>query len=466
MQVASLWWQKRHAGPPPSCEPGSLRRSLALDIARLDAKINAQLNAILHHPRFQALEASWRGLKYLTDGLPDGHQVRLRALNLSWSELTRDCARAIEFDQSQLFRKIYSEEFDLSGGEPYGVLLADYEIREQPADDYPYNDISTLGTLSHIAAAAFAPLIIGVHPTLFGIDRFANLEMPIDLADSFRGPRHTAWQSLRDSEDSRFLGLVLPRVLRRRPYHDDCRRADGFGFREDAGGESADRYLWGTAVYALGSVVARCFAQSGWMADIRGVRLPAEEAGLVTGLATDSFATDRYGLIPKYPTDVLITDNQERELSELGFIPLCVCRGTPWAAFYSNASMQRSQTYTHDAANQNARISTSLQYLLCASRFSHYIKIMMRDKIGSLVTAERCQDYLQSWLHSYTVGNDDASHEMRMKYPLREARVEVREQLDKPGHFFCVMHLRPHLQLDHLASSIRLVTQVASVQPT
>lgn len=463
IRALTLWLASGQEGSAPPTRESLLRR-LAVDIAYLDKLLNAQLNAILHHPRFQQLEASWRGLQFLATRAEDAERTRIRVLSISWAEVTRDISRAIEFDQCQLFRKVYNEEFGTAGGQPYGVLLADYEIHHRPKPDRPHDDIVTLQGLSHIAAAAFAPLVIGTHPTVFGLDSFAGLEMPLNLSDTFRGEEYVKWRSLRDSDDSRFVGLALPRTLMRLPYPDDSGRSDGFRFREDVRGPGHGRYLWGTSVYAFGSVLMRCFSASGWLAEIRGVHQGLEEGGLVSGLATEWFPTNPAGAVPKYPTDVLITDAQEKELTDLGFIPLCACKDTPWAAFYSSASIQQPKTYDRLTANVNARLSATLQYMLCASRFSHYLKVMARDKIGAFISAETCQDFLQNWLRKYCTASDDASPEIRSKYPLREGRVEVREQPGRPGNYFCVMHLQPHFQLDQIAASVKLVTELTTAQ--
>ncbi|MGA7802249.1 MAG: type VI secretion system contractile sheath large subunit [Gammaproteobacteria bacterium] len=465
VRALTLWLASHHGSSVPASRE-SLLQQLATDVAHLDSLINAQLNAILHHPRFQQLEASWRGLQFLTAKAEDAERVNIRILSLSWAEATRDISRAIEFDQSQLFRKIYNEEFGLAGGKPYGVLLADYEIHHRPKPDWPHDDIATLQGLSHIAAAAFTPLIVGVDPTVFGLDRFAGLEMPFDLSDTFRGEEYTKWRAFRDTDDARFVGLTLPRTLMRLPYADGVGRSDGFRFREDVRGPDSSRYLWGTAVYAFGSVLVRAFSESGWLADIQGVHRGREDGGLVTGLATEWFATNRVGAVPKYTTDVLITDAQEKELTDLGFIPLCACKDTGWAAFYSNSSAHSPKAYDRVAATVNARLSAGLQYIFCASRFSHYVKVMARDKVGSFLSAEDCQSYLQNWLHKYCTASEDASIDLKAKYPLREGRVEVRERPGSPGSYFCIMHLKPHFQLDQVATSVKLVTELAPAERT
>jgi type VI secretion system protein ImpD len=279
------------------------------DIAELDVKLTDQLNAILHHPKFQQLEASWRGLRYLTDQAAGLRDVKLRVLNLSWLELSRDLQRAIEFDQSQFFSKVYSEEFGSPGGEPFGVILGDYEVSHRVSPDHPH-DLDALESLAHVAAAAFAPMIMGAHPTLFGLDDYAALGTPLNLPRTFQQLEYLRWHRIRDTEDARFVGLVLPHVLMLLPYQDEELRSTGFRFSEQVAGPDNRDYLWGSAVYALGAVLLREFAQSGWLAAIQGVERGVEAGGLVTGLPQHDFGTDVQNLVPKYSTDVMITDRE------------------------------------------------------------------------------------------------------------------------------------------------------------
>jgi type VI secretion system ImpC/EvpB family protein len=448
---------------------------LSRDVARIDALISDQLNAILHHRQFQKLEASWRGLQFLVDGLPEGDSIKIRILNITWRELTQDQDRALEFDQSQLFRKVYESEFGHPGGEPFGVLLGDYEIHHRPGPDHPFaGDVETLGKIGSVAAAAFAPFIAGVHPSFFGLDHYSELERPLNLPRTFEQLEYLKWRALRQAEDSRFVGLVLPRVLIRLPYGPRGSLDAGIGFREDVGGEDRSNYLWASAVYAFGSILLRAFAASGWLADIRGVRqgkgeggkrICLEDAGLVTGLPVHWFLTDRNGLASKCSTEVIITDEQEKGLGDLGFIPLCHCHDTEYAAFYACPSIQKPTVYDDDTATANARISAMLQYMLCVSRFSHYIKVISRDKIGGMTGPEEVEDYLRQWLRNYITANDSGGPEIKAKYPLREAKVQVRERRDQPGTYQCVIHLRPHYQLEQMRTSLRLSTELVPGRP-
>nr|MDQ2695326.1 type VI secretion system contractile sheath large subunit [Pseudomonadota bacterium] len=359
-------------------------------IARLDALLERQVNAILHHPRFQHLEAAWRGLDYLTRQAAGAENVKVRVLNAGWRELARDLEGAIEFDQSQLFIKVYSEQFGMPGGEPFGLLVGDYAIRHRPAD------MAALGGVAQVAAAAFAPFVAAAHPAFFALDSFQELSLPLDLAALFRhqAAEYLAWQSLRQSADSRFVGLTLPRILLRLPYADDGARDQPFRFVEDVTAADGGGYLWGNAAYAFAAVAIQAFAASGWLADLRGVHrdersaAPVAGGGLVGGLAAADFATDRPGLAPRYATEVFIGDYREKELSELGFIPLCHCQDTPWPAFYSSPSVQApAQSHDSPAARANARLSAMLHYILCAARFAHYLKIIGREKVGAFARA-------------------------------------------------------------------------------
>lgn len=445
-------------------DKAALARLLNRDVARIDAVLNRQVNCIIHHPRFQKLEASWCGLRYLVNQVDEESNAKVRVLNVGWQALARDFDKAIEFDQSQLFRKIYNEEFGISGGEPVSVLLGDYEVRPRPEADHPIDDIATLQSLSQVAAAAFCPFITSAHPAMFGLNQFGELQRPMNLERIFQQPEYLKWRRLRESDDSRFLGLAMPRVLMRVPYENSTPRADGFSFREDVAAPDASRYLWGNAVYAYGAVLLRAFAQSHWLADVRGVRRDLEEGGLVTGLPVHSFSTERKGITPKYSTDVSISDAQEHELSDLGFLPLCPCKDSEFSAFYSSSSIQRPQTYDRRDATANAKVSAMLQYMLCASRVAHYLKVIGREKVGSFYEAEQCQDFINSWLQQYVTQDDDAEADVKAMFPLREAQVQVREQPGKPGCYFCVIQLQPHYQLDEMATSIQLTTELAPAE--
>jgi type VI secretion system ImpC/EvpB family protein len=439
-------------------------QSLNRDVATLDRLLTEQLNAILHHPAFQKLESSWRGLHYLVDRAVDCENVKIRLLSVSWKELARDIEYAIEFDQSQLFHRIYDDEFGSPGGEPFGVLLGDFAIRPQPCAEHPFDDITTLTGISHVAAAAFAPFVASVHPAMFGLDEFTDLEQPLNLAKTFQQLDYLKWKAFRETEDSRFVGLALPQILLRLPYEDDGSRVDGFCFHESATSPGRENYLWGNAVYAFGAVLIRAFGEFGWLSNIRGVERDVLGAGVVDGLPVPSFATDSPGVACKCSTNVIVTDAQEQELAELGFMPLCHCKDTEFSVFYTTPSVQAPRRYDEPAATLNARFSAMLQYILCVSRFAHYLKVLARDKVGSFIEAEQCEDYLHRWLMQYVAADSEASPQTKAEYPLREASVRVRAHPDKPGSYLCVAHLWPHSQFDELSVAIRVTTELSPTQ--
>ena len=459
-------WLLAAPGAAPS-GPGALGRRIRCDMAAIDAAISRQVNTVIHTPRFQRLEASWRGLQYLVRQAGTAPDVKIKVLNAGWRELARDAQRAAEFDQSQLFRKVYENEFGMSGGEPFGVLLGDYEIRHTQDAGHPVDDMATLSMIAQVAAASFAPFIAAASPALFGIKSFSLLERPMNLARIFDEVEYARWRELRAAEDARFVGLTLPRVLMRLPYgwHDTCEA--GFIFREDVGepgggregGGDADGYLWGNACYAFGAVLIRAFAQCGWFAEIRGVRRDMDDGGLVTGLPLHAFGTDRSGLAFKSSTDLVIDDQLEKELSGLGFIPLCQLKDVEDCAFFSTGSIQRPKDYREQAPTVSARISAMLQYMFCVSRFAHYVKIRMRDKIGSLADAREVEDSLSEWIHGYVAPDADAAPAVRARFPLREARIQVTARPDKQGIYQCVMHLLPHSQLDAVTATVTLRTE-------
>jgi type VI secretion system ImpC/EvpB family protein len=453
-------WLGRSTISREGLTPPQLARCLNRDIARLDALLSEQVNAILHHPHLQRLETSWRGLHYLVRQVPEGENIKVRVLNISWRELVRDLERSLEFDQSQLFRQVYSSEFGTPGGEPFGVLLGDYEIRPRPGLGHPTDDVAALAAISAVAAAAFAPFLAAAHPSLLDLEAFAELERPGNLARTFEQPEYVKWRAFRRTEDARFVGLTLPRVLMRLPYPDCAPRVDGFRFCEEVEKPDRSQYLWGNAVYAFGAVLIRTFAQSGWLATIRGVPPVEEGGGLVTGLPIPACDTDQAGVAPRCSTDVVITDAQDKALGELGFLPLCHCQDTEWAAFHGSQSVQQPALYDETAATVNARLSAMLPYVFCVARVAHYLKVISRDKLGSFAGPADCEAYLGRWLSRYTNSNEKASLEMRARYPLREARVRVRERPDKPGQYLCVAHLRPHFQLDQMMSAVKLVTEL------
>lgn len=427
-----------------------LEATISARIADIDRLLSAQLNTIMHAPEFQKLEGSWRGLHYLVMQSETSVMLKLRVLNISKKELGKDLEKAAEFDQSALFKKVYEEEYGTFGGAPYGALVGDYEFGRHP------QDIALLEKISNVAAAAHAPFLSAADPGLMGLESFTDLPNPRDLAKKFETPDYAKWKSFRESDDSRYVGLALPRVLMRLPYGPDTVPVETFNFKEDVDGTDHSKYLWGNAAYAMASRLTDSFAKYGWCATIRGV----EGGGKVEGLPTHTFSTDDGEIAMKCPTEIAITDRREKELSDLGFMPLVHCKGTDFAAFFGAQSCQKSKKYDTDAANANARLSTQMQYLLAMSRFAHYLKAIMRDKIGSFMTRKECEDYLNRWISKYVVSSEDAGMELKAKHPLKEARVEVAEVPGKPGCYRAVCFLKPHFQLDELTVSLRLVADL------
>lgn len=443
-----------------------LSRRLNRDVAAIDALVNAQLNALLHAPEFQRLEASWRGLSYLVEraDFEDDPAIKIRVLNASWRDLERDFERAIEFDQSQLFRKVYESEFGSPGGEPFGALIADYEVNPRVTREHPHDDLRIVDSLAGVAAAAFCPIILNASPAIFGLDDFSRLEQRLDHERTFEGVEYTKWKSLRSKEDARFIGLTLPRVLMRTPYEDSGHRVDGFRFHEEVRGPDRSKYLWGGANYAFGAVLIRAFSQAGWLADIRGARRGIEGGGLATDLPRHSFAADQRGIVMKSSADVIVTESLEKQLSDLGFIPLCESKDTEHSVFYSNQSLQKPARYDRDAATTNAQMSAMLQYMLCVSRFAHYVKVLGRDKLGAFTDYEELEKILQNWIVQYVTSDGEATPATKARYPLRDAEVRVEPTPGKPGSYRCLMRLNPHYELDQLQASVRVVAELTPLR--
>ncbi|HAA72239.1 MAG TPA: type VI secretion system contractile sheath large subunit [Planctomycetaceae bacterium] len=443
-----------------------LVRLLNRDVARIDQLVNSQLNAILHAPAFQRLEASWRGLVYLTEqaaGEEEG-PLKVKVLHATWRELERDFERATEFDQSQLFQKIYEQEFGTAGGEPYGLLIGDYEVHPQPTATHPHVDLDVLSGISQVAAAAFCPFIANTHPSFLGLDDFSGIQQPLDFSETFEQVEWIKWRAMRQREEARFVGLTLPHILMRTPYEDEGTRIDQFCFREQT--DRREDYLWGGAAFAYGAVVLRAFARAGWLADIRGVRRGLDGGGLVTGLENHSFSTDLSGLALKSSTDVMITDEREKKLADLGFLPLCHCQDTQYAAFYSSQSIQKPQVFDESVATINSQISAMLSYMLCVSRFGHYIKVLGREKIGSFQEAADFERFLEDWIIQFVTSDDEAGPDVKARFPLREASVNVRSNPGKPGSFQCHLHLVPHYELDQLQARVSLVAELTPAART
>lgn len=387
----------------------NLSATIDARVAELDRLISSQLSAVMHAAEFQRLESTWRGLDYLVKESNTGSTIKIKALHAPKRDLVRDFKNATEFDQSALFKKVYEEEFGTFGGSPFGVLVGDYEISRQPEDQY------FIEQMSHVAAAAHAPFIASAAPELLGLESFADLGKPRDLGKVFDTVEYAKWKSFRDSE-----------------------------------------YLWCNASWAFAARLTAAFDDFGWCAAIRGV----EGGGLVEDLPTHTFKTDDGEIALKCPTEIAITDRREKELSDLGFIPLVHCKNSDYAAFFAAQSVQKPKKYSTDSANANAVLSAQLQYIFSVSRIAHYLKAMMRDKIGSFASAQNVETFLNRWISQYVLLDDDATQEQKAQFPLREASVQVSEIPGKPGAYRSVAFLRPHFQLDELSISLRLVADL------
>lgn len=443
----------------------ALMGAIDRDLAFIDDILTDQLNAVLHHKRFLQIEASWRGLQYLCKSAASASKVMVKVLNVSWDEIARDFQRAVDFDQSFLFRRVYNDEFGMPGGKPYGVLLCDFEVRHRLYEDHQIDDVTVLNGLASVAAAAFAPAVLSASPALLGLQSFAELDRQPNLRGLFREPEYVRYERLRALDESRFVGLVLPRVLMREPRVGETVPGLPFRYREDARGLAMEELCWGSAVYAFGEVLVRAFDLYGWFADICGTRRDTIDCGLVTGVAAAPTETDAPGIINRFGCEVAIPGHIEQDLSQLGLINLNVCKDTSYLAFHSGPSIQSVRQQGSSVAQMNGRLSSMLRYILCVSRFAQHVKVQVRDRVGSYITADACERDLQSWILGYCLGNDDAPPDMKARFPLREARIEVREIPGRPGSFACVMHLRPHFHLDRVFTTFKLITDIALVTP-
>jgi len=419
-------------------------------IAAIDQALSNQLNEIMHAEPFQKLEAAWRGLKYFVFQTETSTMLKIKVFNISKTDLLKDLRKASEFDQSAMFKKVHDEGYGVLGGAPFGALVGDYEFGRHP------DDMEMLEKMSNVASAAHAPFLSATSPKMFNWESFTELAGPRDLAKIFDNDAYIRWKSFRESEDSRYVGLVLPHVLARLPYGKETAPVEAFDFEENVDGTDHSKYLWANAAYAFATRLTDAFARYEWCAAIRGV----EGGGLVEGLPAHTFTTDDGDIAVKCPTEIAITDRRENEFSKLGFIPLCYYKGTDRAAFLAAQSCQKPTVYLSDDANANARLSAQLQYIFAVSRFAHYLKAMMRDKIGSFMSREQCELFLNQWIANYVLLDDLASQEQKAKFPLREARIEVTEIAGKPGAYNAVAYLRPHFQLDELTVSLRLVAKL------
>ena len=419
-------------------------------VAETDRALGAQLDVILHSPGYQRLEATWRGLFYLVTRSETGAMLKLRVLNASKKDLLDDLTKAVEFDQSGLFKMIYEAEYGTYGGLPFSMLMGDYEFGRHP------DDTALLFKIAEVAAAGHAPFIASAYAKLFDLAAFDELAKPRDLQKIFESVELSTWRSFRDSEDSRYVTLALPRVLLRLPYGPDTAPCDGINYKEDVGVNDTGKFLWGNAAFILAERITNAFSLYGWTAAIRGV----EGGGLVEGLPVYTYESDQGDVTMICPTQVAITDRREKELNDLGFMSICHCKGTNKAAFFGGQSTNLPKKYLSDLANANAQISAMLPYVLSASRFAHYIKVIMREKIGSFLTRAGVEVYLNSWISQYVLLDDGATQDVKASFPLSAAKISVTDVPGRPGSYKATLFLRPHFQLEELTTSIRLVAEL------
>ena len=426
-------------------------------IAAIDQKMSAQINAIVHHPDFQQLESAWRGLHHLVNNTETDEMLKIRVMNISKKEVHKTLRKfkGTAWDQSPIFKKLYEEEFGQLGGEPYGALVGDYYF------DHSAPDVEMLGEMSKIAAAIHAPFISGTAPSLFQMESWQELSNPRDLTKIFTTPEYASWRSLRESEDARYVGLTMPRFLARRPYGAKTNPVEEFNFEEDTAGADSNKYTWANAAYAMAVNINRSFKLYGWCSRIRGI----ESGGSVEGLPTHAFPTDDGGVDMKCPTEIAISDRREAELAKNGFMPLIHKKNSDFAAFIGAQSLQKPGTYDDPDATANANLAARLPYLFATCRFAHYLKCIVRDKIGSFKERDDMQTWLQGWILQYVDGDPKhSSEETKSRKPLAAAEVVVEEVEGNPGYYTSKFFLRPHYQLEGLTVSLRLTSKLPSAK--
>ena len=419
-------------------------------VAEIDKILSDQLNAIMHDENFQALEASWRGLHDMVFGTETGPRLKLRLMNVTKKELLKDLETAVDHDMSALFKKIYEEEYGTFGGNPFSLLIGDYQFGRHPQDQ------ALLQRMSKVAAASHAPFIAAASPAMFDMKSFTELGVPRDLSKIFESAELATWRGFRESEDSRYVALVLPSYAARLPYGAKTIPVEEFNFEEDVDGTNHNKYLWANSAYQLGLRITGAFANYGWTTAIRGV----EGGGKVEALTAHALKTDEGDVLLKCPTEVSITDRREKELNDLGFISIVNAKGSDYAAFFGGQTTNKPKVYNKDNANASAELSSRLPYVLAASRFAHYIKVIMRDKVGSFQTRGGVEEYLNNWIADYVLLNDAAPQAMKARFPLSEARIDVTDVAGKPGVYNATVFLKPHFQMEGLTASIRLVAEL------
>lgn len=423
-------------------------------VSAIDKKLTEQINHVLHNEEFRKLEATWRGLDYLVNNTETDEKLKLRVLNISKNELgkTIKAFKGTAWDQSPLFKKFYEEEFGTAGGEPIGCIIGDYFF------DHSAPDLAILSGMSQIAAAAHAPFLTSIKPTLFNIESWQELANPRDLTKIFSSPEYAAWKAFRKTEDAKYVGFVMPRTLARLPYNEKDNPVEEFSFTEDTAGAVDDRFVWSNAAYAMGVNINKAFKLYGWCTAIRGV----EGGGMVSGLPVYTFKTDDGGVAMKCPTEIAITDRREAELSKNGFLPLIHWKNTNYAAFIGAQSAYEPTVYDDPDATANANLSARLPYMFAMSRFAHYLKCMVRDKIGSFASRDDIQKFLGNWINNYVTLDPNATQSIKARFPLSAAEIKVEEDPSNPGYYKATFYLKPHYQLEGLTVSLRLVTKLPS----
>jgi type VI secretion system protein ImpC len=425
-------------------------------IGEIDNMLSEQINLIMHHENFQKLESAWRGLHYLVSNTETDEMLQLRVMNITKQELHRTLKwyKGAAWDQSPLFKRLYEEEYGTLGGQPYGCLVGDYYF------DHSATDVELLGELSKISSAAHAPFISAAAPSLFLMESWQELSNPRDLTTLFTTAEHTAWRSLRESEDSRYIGLTLPRFLGRLPYGNASDPVDEFDFEEQTAGGDSSKFCWANAAYAMAVNINRSFKEHGWCSRIRGV----ESGGAVEGLPSHTFPTDDGGVDLKCPTEIAISDRREAELAKNGFMPLLHKKNTDLAAFIGAQSLQKPPKYDDPDATANANLAARLPYLFATCRFAHYLKAIVRDKLGSFSSRAEMQDWLQGWIVQYVHGDPaHASEKEKAEKPLAAAEVVIEDIEGNPGYYRAKFYLRPHYQLEGLTVSLRLVSRLPTL---
>ena len=446
--------------------PRSVSEDVGIDdqidklICKIDELLTHSINEILHHPSFQKLEASWRGLSHLCKCQTGAAPIKIKLLDVKVTELAQNFQRRPEIEDSVLFDIVYNQEFGMPGGQPYGVLLCDFEIRHHPTKNHKIDDVELLASLSAVGAAAFAPVLCSASPEFFGVETFPYLERLSEIRSFSNQAEYVRYRKLAGKEDSRYVGLLLPRILMRPPYLADNSMNLPFRYREDIQGLTHDDFCWGSPVYAFGEVLIRAFEQYGWFANISGFVQDEISHGIVAEIENYYVETDPDETIPRLGSEIAITERLENDLRSLGFMSLTVCKDTEWLMLKSVPSIQTPMKYNREVANINARISSSLDYIFCVSRFAHYIKVQMRDKIGTFKTAAELEEKLNAWLSRYATANDNASLDIKARYPLREYNVEVKELVSRPGEYSCTIYLRPHYKIENVNVTMKLQTKI------